>query len=200
MKNFENIATIIIMILCTIAVIIGSTTFFILRSTIKTNATIIIENEALKNRIKISKKIIESKTKKILLLKKEAAERTRASKRYKNKNKRGSLSSRGSFDRSKYRELISKHFGNNSSTAYAILLQESGGNPEAVQSRTGCYGLFQIRLSSHWKKIPGNTREEKIKNLKNPEINTKLAVEISGKGKNWHPWEAYTSGRYRKYK
>lgn len=157
------------------------------------------ENIVLKNKLLNSKEIIRKKTEKILLLR-EAAEKTKALKKYRHGNRRGSLSSRSVVSGSNaYWKLISKNFGNKSKTAYAVLLQESSGNPEATQSRTGCYGLFQIRLSSHWKKIPGKTKAEKIKNLKDPEINTKLAVQISGNGKNWKAWEAYTTGRYKRH-
>lgn len=95
--------------------------------------------------------------------------------------------------------LLQRYFGTNARVAKAVMMQESSGNPRSTNASTGCYGLFQIRLSAHYKKIPGATDAEKIAALYDPETNIKLATLISGAGKNWTPWEAYTSGAYLKW-
>lgn len=94
-------------------------------------------------------------------------------------------------------------------TAFAVALAESGGRATA-RNATKDYGLFQInmlgdlkkeRLEKDWKdpitKKPFNISSSK--DLLNPNINAKIAYHMSGGGKDWSSWVAYTSGSFVKY-
>jgi hypothetical protein len=65
-------------------------------------------------------------------------------------------------------------------------------------------GIYQINIQSkeakvHWARIPGNTLEEKVEWLKNPQNNTLMAYWIfTASGDTFNAWSAYTSGRYMK--
>jgi hypothetical protein len=87
-------------------------------------------------------------------------------------------------------------------TARAIAMQESSLNPRArntIPSRNiDAIGLWQINLPVHMEKVPGNTYEEKVNNLFDPVINTQVMNKIRGR-QGWGPWEAFTSGAYKKY-
>lgn len=85
-------------------------------------------------------------------------------------------------------------------TAVAIALAESSGNQYAhnVGPRDDSYGFWQINMLG----ALGPDRRERFgissnAELYDPLINAKAAYEISGGGKNWEPWTAYTSGTYR---
>lgn len=86
--------------------------------------------------------------------------------------------------------------------AVAVAMAESGGRSNAmgdVGIQTGTWGpsvgFWQIR--SLKKAARGSTRDQNA-NL-DPTTNAKHAYEISGGGKNFHPWTTYTSGAYTKY-
>jgi hypothetical protein len=88
-------------------------------------------------------------------------------------------------------------------TATAIALAESGGDPNAVgdvglENATWgpSVGLWQIRsLKAQYG--TGGTRD--ASRLKDPYFNAKSMVAISGTGGSWKPWSTYTSGSYKKY-
>jgi hypothetical protein len=61
-------------------------------------------------------------------------------------------------------------------------------------------GLFQVNLRSqstlvHYERIPGHTEKEKVEWLKNPYNNTLFAFWIYSTS-GFHPWTAYSSGKY----
>lgn len=73
--------------------------------------------------------------------------------------------------------------------AIAIVLAESGGNPEAISS-TNDYGLWQINRKYHadlFGKYKWN----------DPADNTKMAHEVwKAAGNSWSPWATYGGSRY----
>jgi LysM repeat protein len=69
------------------------------------------------------------------------------------------------------------------STAAAIAMAESGGNPNAV-SLTDDYGLWQINASNG-----------ALATL-SPSGSARSAVVLSHDGTDWSPWTTYTSGAY----
>jgi hypothetical protein len=74
--------------------------------------------------------------------------------------------------------------------AAAVAMAESGGNPRASnRNRNGTIdrGLWQIN-SVHG-----------AKSTFDPVANARAAVSISGNGRNWRPWVAFTNGRYRRF-
>jgi hypothetical protein len=88
-------------------------------------------------------------------------------------------------------------------TAVAVALAESGGNPGAKGDTTitnGTWGpsigLWQIRsLRDDY----GTGRERDAKANLNPATNARHAWSISGHGTTWTPWSAYTNGSYRQH-
>jgi len=78
-------------------------------------------------------------------------------------------------------------------TLAAIALAESGGNPRAVYKTDREYsvGLYQINLKAH----PYITAAEAY----NPVTATQWAYQISGGGRDFTPWTAYTSGAYKRF-
>jgi hypothetical protein len=88
-------------------------------------------------------------------------------------------------------------------TAVAIALAESGGNPAAKGDTTitnGTWGpsigLWQIRSL----RADGGTGHERdAKANLNPATNARHAWSISGHGKNFTPWSTFTNGSYRQY-
>lgn len=76
--------------------------------------------------------------------------------------------------------------------AAAIALAESGGSTGAVlrSSREYSVGLWQINTMVH-----PYTPED----MKNPIKNALAAFKISKGGTNWHPWSAFTNGRYKQF-
>ena len=75
----------------------------------------------------------------------------------------------------------------------AIALAESGGNTRAVYKTDREYsvGLYQINLRAH----PYITAAEAY----DPVTATQWAYQISGGGKDFTPWTAYTTGAYRRF-
>lgn len=77
-------------------------------------------------------------------------------------------------------------------TAVAVALAESGGRTDVV-NRLGCVGLWQVYQSVHVKAHPTWTTAW----LKNPRNNAQAAYVLSNGGRNWKPWETYTTGAYK---
>jgi hypothetical protein len=102
--------------------------------------------------------------------------------------------------------------GESLNTAYGVVKAESGGRANAYNS-TGLdksYGLFQINMENNDPRNPnmGVKRNEAYlkkyksigytgpESLKDPNINAKIAYDISKGGTNFNPWTTYTSGKY----
>ena len=83
-------------------------------------------------------------------------------------------------------------------TAVAIAKQESQLDPLVINSIGCCVGVFQIHRYAHASKIPGDTMEEKTSWLQDYRNNIAFARGMYD-AQGWSPWEAYTSGDYRKY-
>ena len=98
-------------------------------------------------------------------------------------------------------------------TAYGIARAESGGRAKAFNP-TGMdesYGLFQINMENKDPRNPnmgtkrnaaylkkyGNIGYKGPQSLYDPEINSKIAYDMSKKGTNFQPWTTYTSGKYQ---
>jgi hypothetical protein len=98
----------------------------------------------------------------------------------------------GVYSGSSYYYLLTQYDWN-INIAYAIMLAESGGNPNAENWKdnhrvcSGSFGLFQLAC------FRGN-----INTLKDPEINVKMAYELY-KREGWRPWGAYTNRSYLKF-
>ena len=97
---------------------------------------------------------------------------------------------------------IQQTFPDDPDTARAVAMQESSLRPDArnhIPDRgIDAIGLMQINLPAHMDKVPGDTYDEKVKNLMDPDINLKVAKQIHDR-QGWQPWEAYTSQAYKKY-
>ncbi len=91
-----------------------------------------------------------------------------------------------------YDALFQKYFGANWKMARAICTAESGLNPNAVSS-TNDHGLCQINWPSHRNKV------NSLSELYDPEINLRVAAQISGNGIKWTPWTVYRTGAYLKF-
>lgn len=89
--------------------------------------------------------------------------------------------------------------GNDAVIAGAVGMAESGGRTDVVNF-LGCTGIWQIYVKVHQatikQKWPG---EDPTAAMKDPAKNAIMMAQLSNKGKNWQPWEAYTNGSYRKY-
>lgn len=85
-------------------------------------------------------------------------------------------------------------------TAVAIAMAESSGNAQAKNNSSNCYGLFQINMSGAMG--PDRMRDyhlNSVDDLYNPLTNAKIAYAMSQGGKDWTPWQSYTTGVYQKY-
>ena len=77
--------------------------------------------------------------------------------------------------------------------AYAVMMAESNGNPNAENWRDnhricmGSFGLFQLAC------FRGD-----INTLKDPETNIRMAYELWSR-EGWRPWGAYTSKAYLRF-
>jgi cell wall-associated NlpC family hydrolase len=92
--------------------------------------------------------------------------------------------------------------GDNLRTAWAVAMAESGGRPtaHAVDSDDNSYGLFQINMIGSLG--PARREQWNLKSnneLYDPDLNAKIAFQMSQGGKNWSPWGAYTSGAYKDF-
>lgn len=102
--------------------------------------------------------------------------------------------------------------GESLNTAYGVVKAESGGRSSAYNPNglDKSYGLFQINMENNDPRNPnmgikrneaylkkyksiGYTGEE---SLLDPNINAKIAYDISKGGTNFNPWTTYTSGKY----
>jgi soluble lytic murein transglycosylase-like protein len=85
-----------------------------------------------------------------------------------------------------WRTLTAKYFGANVNAALSVMRQESGGNPNATNSSSGCAGLFQIHPchAAKFKAITGTS------DMHDPEANIRFAAYMSAKGTNWSSWTA----------
>lgn len=86
--------------------------------------------------------------------------------------------------------------------AAAIAMAESGGNPNAHNSKPpdDSYGLWQINMLGSL----GPARRKSLglsanSDLFNPQTNAKAMKEISSGGGNFSPWSTYTNGSYLKF-
>lgn len=94
--------------------------------------------------------------------------------------------------------------GKNLVEAWAVLMRESGGRPDAI-SATGDYGVFQFNKAAHSRQDWWDTDK-----MLTWEYNMKIAYEISDGGRTWYPWDIdgrgdhlgrYTSsGTYGKFR
>src|SRR3990167_2589914 len=85
-------------------------------------------------------------------------------------------------------EKICQVFKENCSEATTVFRCESGLNSLAI-SPTGDFGISQINLQAHYRKIKGNTREEKISNLYSPDFNIRFAYSLY-LAQSWAPWRS----------
>lgn len=83
----------------------------------------------------------------------------------------------------KVKRLTYQYFGKDAPTALRVFKCESGLRPDAVGS-TDDYGVAQIHLPAHSKKIPA---DDKIAWLFNPENNIKLAYQLF-LSSGFNPW------------
>ncbi|HEV7648962.1 MAG TPA: transglycosylase SLT domain-containing protein [Actinophytocola sp.] len=92
--------------------------------------------------------------------------------------------------------------GHDLTTAVAVALAESGGDPHAHNPvpPDNSYGLWQINMIG----ALGPDRRHDFhldanKELFDPETNAKAAFAISGKGDSFQPWTTFTSGAYKSH-
>jgi hypothetical protein len=102
--------------------------------------------------------------------------------------------------------------GQSLATAYGIAKAESGGratafNPNGMDES---YGIFQINMENNDPRNPdmgtkrnaaylkkyGNIGYKGPQSLFDPNINAKIAYDMSKGGTNFKPWTTYTSGKY----
>ncbi|HNX02168.1 MAG TPA: hypothetical protein PLE33_05990 [Candidatus Cloacimonas sp.] len=67
------------------------------------------------------------------------------------------------------------------------------------KDKTADIGWCQINVDWNADKIPGATRDEKIKSLQNGEINIQVAHKIFKSWQGFGAWSDYINGRYQKY-
>lgn len=89
-------------------------------------------------------------------------------------------------DVEQWRGLVSVHF-TEVDRALCIMAAESGGNPNAVNPRSGAAGLFQI-MPFWWDRFGGDRFD--------PATNVSLAATILGL-QGWQAWSPYNRGRCR---
>lgn len=75
--------------------------------------------------------------------------------------------------------------------AAAVAMAESSGSTSILGDNGTSVGLWQIHLPAH----PEYSREA----MQDPVQNAAAALKISGGGKNWAPWGAFTNGAYKRY-
>lgn len=94
--------------------------------------------------------------------------------------------------------------GKNLVEAWAVMMRESGGRPDAI-SATGDYGVFQFNRAAHSKQSWWDTDK-----LLTWEYNMQVAYDMTDGGRTWYPWDIdgrgdhlarYTSsGTYNKFR
>jgi hypothetical protein len=92
--------------------------------------------------------------------------------------------------------------GHDLTTAVAIALAESAGDPRAHNPvpPDNSYGLWQINMIG----ALGPDRRDQFdldanSELFDPETNARAAFAISGKGDSFQPWTTFTSGAYKRH-
>lgn len=73
--------------------------------------------------------------------------------------------------------------GKNHREAWAILMRESGGRPDAI-SATGDYGVFQFNRAAHSRQDWWDSDR-----LLTWEYNMQVAFVMSDGGRTWYPWD-----------
>lgn len=88
--------------------------------------------------------------------------------------------------------------GEEAKIAAAVVMGESGGNPNVVNS-IKCVGLFQLNVPVHkgTRGMPAD-EEKAIEWAKDPVNNVRFARSLY-ESKGWAPWDAYKNGSYRKF-
>ena len=81
-----------------------------------------------------------------------------------------------------WRPLCERYFAGQVQNCLTMISRESGGNPRAV-SKTDDHGLAQIHCDL-WCNFFKVTRED----LKEPELNIRLAKVIYDRAGSWRPW------------
>ncbi|TDP96589.1 transglycosylase-like protein with SLT domain [Labedaea rhizosphaerae] len=92
--------------------------------------------------------------------------------------------------------------GTGLSTAVAVALAESGGDPKAHNGvpPDNSYGLWQINMIGALG--PDRRHQYHLKSndeLFDPATNARVANSISSDGHDFGPWSTYTNGAYKKY-
>lgn len=89
-------------------------------------------------------------------------------------------------------------------TAVAIALGESGGNPASFNGNASTgdksYGLWQINMLGSMG--PARLKQYGLKSendLLDPATNARVMYAMSGGGKKWTDWSAYKNGSYKQY-
>jgi hypothetical protein len=76
-------------------------------------------------------------------------------------------------------------------TAAAVAMAESGGNPFAVGDEGTSFGLWQVHTPAH--------PEFDASRLLDANYNAHAALLISKSGTNWTPWTTYNTGAFKRY-
>lgn len=94
--------------------------------------------------------------------------------------------------------------GENLRVAYAVARAESSGRPRAHNNNRVSgdlsYGIFQINMID--KLGPARRKRYSLSSnddLYQPELNARIAYEMSDGGRDWTPWGAFTNLSYRKH-
>lgn len=94
--------------------------------------------------------------------------------------------------------------GENLRVAYAVVRAESSGRPRAHNNNRVSgdlsYGIFQINMID--KLGPARRKRYSLSSnddLYQPELNARIAYEMSDGGRDWTPWGAFTNLSYRKH-
>lgn len=100
-------------------------------------------------------------------------------------------------------DLFDKYFGKDSRIIRAICKSESGLKADSMnktlnKDKTWDIGYCQINVDWNAKYIPGETRAEKIENLKNPETNVMVAKRVYD-SQGWTAWSDFKNGKYLRY-
>jgi len=102
-------------------------------------------------------------------------------------------------------QLIRKYFPEDYETARAVFQHESqlGKYFQNLQGAPA-YGVAQVYLPVWSKQIPGDTDEQKIEWLKDPDNNLSIARKIyDDRAKwdttGWNAWDSYKHGHYKQY-
>jgi len=92
--------------------------------------------------------------------------------------------------------------GQGLTTAVAVALAESGGNPKSHNATPpdDSYGLWQINMLGAMG--PERRAQYHLKSdsdLLDPDTNARVANSLSRDGQSWTPWSTYTNGAYRSH-